>query len=85
MYTNADNLMNKRSEFEVKIALHSPDIVFISEYAPKNTSVPVQVSELQISGYDLCSNSENCKRGVVIYTKCSLKASPAKDIAPTET
>lgn len=77
MYTNTDNLMNKRHELEAAISEYTPHIVCITEFAPKNTATPIQESELQITGYDLFSNIENCKRGVLIYTISSLKASPS--------
>ena len=52
-YTNADNLLNKRSEFEVGLALNKPDVVCITEIAPKHCLIKVQQSELQVDGYDL--------------------------------
>ena len=39
--------------------------------------MPVQEVELQLDGYDLFSNVNICKRGVLIYTKKELKASPS--------
>ena len=69
-YTNADNLLNKRSEFEVALGLHKPDVVYITEIAPKHCLAKVQQSELQVDGYDLCSNVHINKRGVVyIHSK----------------
>ena len=52
VYSNADNLMNKRQELEVLIALQNPDIICVTEVVPKNTSLPVQICELQIQGYE---------------------------------
>ena len=36
----------------------------------------VQDSELHVDGYDLCTNVNRCKRGVMIYTTTYLKATP---------
>ena len=36
----------------------------------------VQDSELHVDGYDLCTNVNRCKRGVLIYTATYLKATP---------
>ena len=76
IYVNADNLMNKREELEVLIAIHSPDIICVSEFLPKNTTTPVQESELNLENYDLCSNNDCARRGVVIYVAKSLKMNP---------
>ena len=75
-YANADNLLNKRSEFKVALALHKPDVVCITEIAPKHCLTKVQQSELQVDGYDLCSNVHIHKRGVVIHSKMLKGASP---------
>ncbi len=77
IYTNADSLLNKRTELLTIIAQHAPDVLMITEFAPKNTQLPVQEIELQIEGYDLFSNIEKHKRGVLIYTKKNLQASPS--------
>ena len=74
VYSNADNLMNKRQELEVLIALQNPDIICVTEVVPKNTSLPVQTCELQIQGYELFTNLTSCSRGVLIYTKTGLGA-----------
>ena len=78
IYTNADSLLNKRAELSAIIVQHAPDVICITEFAPKNTALPVQEAELQVEGFDMFSNINNCKRGVLIYTNKSLKASPSK-------
>ena len=68
--------MNKRTEFETTL-LQKPDIICVIEYAPKrHTMLKVQDSELHVDGYDLCTNVNRCKRGVLIYTATYLKANP---------
>lgn len=70
--------MNKRHELAALIALHSPDIICITEVSPKNTSMPVQSCELEIQGYETFTNLSSCSRGVLIYTKSELKAVPSE-------
>ena len=74
-YTNADNLLNKKNELASVIALYSPQLVFITEFAPKSTSVSVEEAELHIDGYNLWTNAKKYKRGVLIYTAIELHAS----------
>ena len=73
-YTNADNLLNKKSELSSLTALYSPHIVFITEFAPKTTSYTVEEAELQMEGFNLWANLQNYKRGVLIYTARDLRA-----------
>jgi exonuclease III len=70
--------MNKRPGLQTVTSPHNVDIICITKYAPKNTTIPVQESELQIKGYDMFTNVDKCKRGVIIYTKKELKAVPSK-------
>ena len=77
MYTNVDSLLNKRVELQAHIVQHAPDVICITEVVPKNTSLSVQDVELQLENFDLFSNVHSCKRGVLIYTKKSLQASPS--------
>ena len=53
-----------------------PGIICVTEYAPKHTMLKVQDSELNVDGYDLCTNVNICKRGVLIYTATYFKATP---------
>ena len=71
MYINADNgVLNKRQLLMTRIDEDEPDIIIITEALPKNRSVPVEMSELSIEGYDLFSNiPSHSKRGVLIYTR----------------
>ena len=55
-YCNADNILNKRTEFETTLLIQKPDIICVTEYAPKHTMLKVQDSELHVDGYDLCTN-----------------------------
>ena len=61
---------------EAALALHKPGVICITEFTTKHCLIKVQESELQMDGYDLCSNVYYCKRGVIIYTAQHLRASP---------
>eukprot|EP00794_Sanderia_malayensis_P011225 gene11225-12404_t len=56
----ADCLLNKRLELSALIELNSPDIICVTEFAPKNSFLPVQEVELKLDGYDLFSNVNGC-------------------------
>ena len=75
MYFNADNLLNKRPELEALISINTPDVLCVTETMPKRSITPVADSELQLDSYEIHFNT-NAKRGVTIYTKASLKATP---------
>ena len=53
-----------------------PDIVVITECFPKFSKSPFTKSEFSIPGYDMHWNQsqQDCKRGIIIYTKEDLKA-----------
>ncbi len=80
IYTNADSLLNKIDELTALASLKEPDIIMITEILPKNVQTAVQVSELDIKGYDFHSNLDDpsCRRGVCIYTKSYLGAAEIK-------
>ena len=52
MYTNSDTLTNKISELIIAIEHNNPDIVVITEAAPKNNQYTLQKSELEIKGFN---------------------------------
>ena len=71
MYTNAENLINKRSELLTIISTDNPDIICITETLPKYTHLPINECKLQVHDYGCFSNTteSSCNRGVVIYVK----------------
>ena len=69
--------MNKKQELTAIIVEYSPEIICITEFAPKHTRTPLQEAELQLEGYDIFSNIGSQKRGVIIYTRRDLQASPS--------
>ena len=69
--------MNKRAELEAAVVQFAPDIICVTEFAPKNCSVSIQESELQLDGFDLFCNCSAFKRGVIIYVKSVLSPTPS--------
>ena len=71
MYTNADNLINKRSELPAIISADNSDIICITETLLKHTHLSINECKLQVHDYNWFSNTadSNHHRGVVIYVK----------------
>ena len=53
MYTNADQLLNKRDELCMYIAGDEPDIICITEVIPKAQILPIAPALLEIPGFIL--------------------------------
>ena len=83
MYTNVDNIMNKRNELMNIIGEDNPDVICVTEILPKNSKYAVEIAELQIDEYDLFTNVRGtiCHQGVAIYTKKTFTAVPAMQIS----
>ncbi len=71
--------MNKRNELLHIIEQDDPDIICLTEILPKNARYPVEISELQLDGYDTFTNIKETTshRGVIMYTKKKLSAIPS--------
>ena len=72
-YTNADSLLNKRSELLMHIHNMQPRIIAITEVQPKNTSTTVLESEFHIENYQ-CYLSAPGGRGVLLYIHNTLES-----------
>ena len=79
-HTNADQLMNKRTEFKATIDSYSPDIIGIMEVKPKNSRYNIEDCEIAIERYDLLHNLDSEGRSVALYTKKDLKATLCENI-----
>jgi hypothetical protein len=70
IYTNADSLLNKRSELNclLKSFDRSPDVIVVAEIKPKNHAV-INLAEFSIEGYNIFSNDLEKKenRGLLIF------------------
>lgn len=77
LYTNADQLVNKRDDLSMHIAGDEPDIIMISEVIPKAQTIPLSLALLSIPGYNLYISFDPTQtnlgrsgsRGICIYTK----------------
>ena len=64
--TNVDLLFNKRSELDVIISMHQPDMIGITKTLQKNRDMDPEENEFHIQGYDRFNNlGKLCKRGVI--------------------
>ena len=83
VYTNADQLANKRDDLEMAISHSKPDIIFITECLPKVQSCNTDMSILALPGYRLFTNfssddghrTTKGSRGVCIYVADGIQAS----------
>ena len=41
LYTNADQLINKRDDLSMKIAGNEPDLIMVTEVIPKAQALPI--------------------------------------------
>ena len=79
LYTNADQLVNKRDELSMLIAGNEPHVILISEVIPKAQSLPLSLALLCLPEYNLYLNFDpgltnlgRSQRGVCIYVKDNL-------------
>ena len=68
MYTNADNLMNKKAEFMTNVEMYRPDIIAVTEVLPKFKGDAVQDAELDLHDYD-CFKTGPKGRGICVYVR----------------
>ena len=83
LYTNADSLRNKMPELNVRLnskllAKEEVHIIAVVEVIIKTGDEDTELCELQIKGYDMFYSNLSPKdgRGVVVYAKTELEASP---------
>ena len=76
VYTNADSLINKFTEFKARVVSHKCMVIGPTEVKPKNQKFLLNTAELGLSDYDLYHNIDKQGRGVCIYTHKTLKAKP---------
>ena len=79
MFTNADCLLNKRFELQLRLNQFQlkPDMIGVVEIKPKNYKELPQLQEYNLEDYDVhCSNTDSTQgRGIILYTAPWLKAS----------
>ena len=82
MYTNIDQLPNKRDDLLMAIFDSKPDIIVLTEVIPKAQRHPMDLARISIPEYTLHVNFElniadletSGKRGIGIYTRGGLSA-----------
>ena len=82
MYTNIDQLPNKRDDLLMAIYDSKPDIIILTEVIPKAQRHPIDLATISIPEYTLHVNFElniadlgtSGKRGIGIYTRDRLSA-----------
>ena len=83
LYTNADQLPNKRDELCMKLAGLDIDVLLITEVIPKAQVLPLSTALLNIPGFSMYTSfnpqqpnlGSSGKRGVSIYVRDDLQAS----------
>ena len=83
IYTNADQLINKRDDLSMFIADKNPDIIMVTEVIPKAQVHSLPPSLLAIDGYTLYTNFDISTRnlgssgirGIAIFVHSSIKVS----------
>ena len=79
-YTNADSLFNKFDELKARLSCEQYDVICITEVKPKNSRYLINISEIQLEGYNIFNNVNPTGRGVIIYVNNLLKATIIDDI-----
>ena len=82
LYTNADQLANKRDDLLMAISHDKPDLIFVTECLPKVRLVPFSVEVLALPGYNLLTNFDSNDRqmlakgirGICIYVADYIQA-----------
>ena len=83
LYTNADQLVNKREDLCMCITNNEPDVILITEVIPKAQVCPIDPALLTVPGYHMYANFDlsqarlgaSGQRGICIYVKDLLKTS----------
>ena len=76
MYTNADQLTNKIDNLHLRVQIHQPHIIAITEVNAKNCKYPPDPVIFHIEGYQCFSknvSSSNKTRGIIIHVHNSIK------------
>ena len=82
LYTNADNVMNKREELRAMADLEKPDVIAITEAKPKSAAAQPTVAEVNMEGYTTIAskNFETTGRGVYLLVREDLKINPIEQL-----
>ena len=67
LYTNIDSMLNKISEINVLVQLHTPSFIALVEVKPKNCRYEINECELELQNYEAYHNLNDDGRGVCFY------------------
>ena len=93
MYTNADQLVNKRDDLLSCISHDFPDVILVTECIPKAQQQPIDRALLSLTGYNLFTNfdsEEHClgskgTRGICVYVISHIPATEISFTKPSRT
>ena len=82
MYTNTDQLPNKRDDLLCMISDDMPELIFITECIPKAQVLPLDIALLNLPGYNLFTNFDAGEhglggkgvRGICVYVSSNIRA-----------
>ena len=76
LYTNADSLINKLSEFQARVKANKCMVIGVTGVKPKNLRFLLNPAELALDGYNLYHSNitEDSRRGVILYIHKTLPA-----------
>ena len=86
LYTNADQLVNKRDDLCMAIVGQEPDVILITEVIPKAQSLPIDVALLSIPGFSIFCSFDPSKqnlgksgiRGICVYVREGIQAAQVR-------
>ena len=90
MYTNSDQLLNKRDDLSMAIAGREPDVIMVTEVIPKAQTLPIDPAVLAIPGYSMFTSFEpsisnlgkSGTRGICIYTRDCIRVAQVRFAHP---
>ena len=82
MYTNSDQLVNKRDDLCMAIAGREPDVIMITEAIPKAQVLPIGTAVLAVPGYTLFTSFDpdsanlgrSGMRGICVFVRDGVQA-----------
>ena len=86
LYTNADQLVNKRDDLCMAIAGQEPDVILITEVIPKAQTIPIDLALLSVPGYSTFTSFDPSERnlgrsgtrGICIYIRDGIQAAQVR-------
>ena len=80
LYTNIDSMLNKRSEINALVQLHTPSFIALVEVKPKNCRYEINEYELELQNYEAYHNLNDDGRGVCFYVHKTIKSTRCETV-----